>query len=151
MSRGDDPGFVSEFVRYFPGILTLGLTLGVSVTTHLPIPSPGLLVGVALAVPPAALLASVAVFSDRRPSGIRLFAFAGLSWLVFSLARVPLLDPISGRIVGSPFALLDLGLVWLGSYAVACAVVYCVDWPTVDADMDTDADRDSTRTDFADD
>jgi len=149
MSRRDDAGFFSEFVRYLPGILTIVLTLGVSVTTHLPVPSPGLLAGVALAVPAAALLASVAVLSDRRPSGIRLFAFAGLSWLVFSLARVPLLDPISGRIVGSPFALLDLGLIWLGSYAVACAVVYCVDWPTVDTD--TDVERDSPRTDFADD
>ncbi len=147
MSRVDDAGFLSCFARYLPGVLAIVLTLGVSVSNHLPVLRPGLLMSVALAVPPAALLASAAAWSDRGPSAVRLLAVAVLSWVVFSLARIPLLDPAATRIVGSPFALLDFGLVWLGSYAVAGAVVYCIDWPAVD----TDTEQDRTQPDFADD
>lgn len=147
MSRVDDAGFLSCLARYLPGGLAIVLTLGVSVSNHLPVPEPGLLMVVALAVPPAALLASVATWSDRGPSAVRLLAVAVLSWVVFSLARLPLLDPAATRIVGSPFALLDFGLVWLGSYAVAGAVVYFVDWPAVDSD----ADRERSKPEFADD
>ena len=147
MSRVDDAGFLSCLARYLPGVLAIVLTLGVSVSTHLSVPSPGLLMGVALAVPPAALLASVATWSDRSPSAVRLFVVAVLSWVVFSVVRIPLLDPAATRIVGSPFALLDFGLVWLGSYAVAGAVVYCIDWPAVDSDTE----RDHSQPEFADD
>lgn len=147
MSRVDDASFLSCLARYLAGVLAIVLTLGVSVSNHLPILKPGLLMSVALAVPPAALLASVDARSGRGLSAVRLLAVAVLSWAVFSLARVPLLDPAATRIVGSPFALLDFGLVWLGSYAVAGAVVYCIDWPAVD----TDTEQDRAQPEFADD
>jgi hypothetical protein len=147
MSRVDDAGFLSCFVHYLPGVLAIVLTFGVSVSNYLPAPEPGLLMGIALAVPPAALLASVDTWSDRGPSAIRLFAVAVLSWIVFSVAQIPLLDPAATRIVGSPLALLDFGLIWLGSYAVSGAVIYCIDWPAVDADTE----RDRSQPEFADD
>ncbi|MEF8784787.1 MAG: hypothetical protein V5A45_02555 [Haloarculaceae archaeon] len=147
MSRVDDAGFLSALACYLPGLLTIVLTLGVSVSSHLPVARPGLLTSVVLAVPPAALLASVAVWSDWGPSGVRLLVAAVLAWAVFSVARIPLLDPAATRIVGSPLALLDFGLVWLGSYAISGAVVYCIDWPTVESDTE----RDRSQPGFADD
>ena len=141
--------FLAGFVRYFPGVLAVVSTLGVSILTHLTGLSLGFLTAVTLAVPPAALLASGLAWVDREPSGVHLLLVAGLSWGLFSLARIPLVDPAAGRLVGSPLALLDLGLVWAGSYAVAGGLVYGTDWSTLGADADTDSD--GSQPDVADD
>ena len=144
-----DSDLLEGLLCYFPGVLAILLTVGVSLADHLPVVRPGLPTTIALAVPPAALLASVIVWSDREPSGARVLALAVLSWGVFSLARIPLVDPAAARIVGSPLALLDLVLVWAGSYAVAGAVVYCIDWPAVETPTDDESDR--SQHDVADD
>jgi hypothetical protein len=150
-SRADVSAFITGFVQYFPGVLAVVLTVGVSLANHLSTAAIGLPTTIALAVPPAALLASVIVWTDREPSGLQLLVVAGLSWGLFSLARIPLVDPTAGRLVGSPLALLDLALVWLGSYAVAGGLIYGTDWPALDTDAEDDTDGDRSQPDVADD
>ena len=150
-SRSGLSAFGAGFARYFPGVLAVVLTVGVSVANHLPVPVVGPPTAIALAVPPAAVLASVIVWTDRDPSGACLLVVACLSWGVFSLARIPLVDPVAGRLVGSPLALLDLGLVWLGSYTVVGGVVYGTDWPDVETESDSNTDSDRSRPGPADD
>lgn len=147
--RRFDTDVLRGFLLSLSGMLAIGLTVGVSLADHLPVARPGLSLTIALAVPPAALLASIVAWSDRDPPGIRLLALAAFAWAIFSLARIPLVDPAASRIVGSPFALLDVGLVWLGSYAVAGAVVYCTDWPTVESVSENE--RDPSQPEMADD
>ena len=150
VSRTDMSAFVSGFVRYLPGVLAVVLTVGVSLANHLPVAQLGMSTAIALAAPPTALLASVAVWTDREPSGVCLLLVACLSWGLFSLARIPLVNPAASHLVGSPVALLDLGLVWLGSYTAVGGVIYGTDWPTLDTD-ERDTERDRSQPDVADD
>ncbi len=150
MSRTGLSAFVTNFLRYFPGVLAVVLTVGVSLGTHLSVATVAVPTTLALAVPPAALLASAIVWTDRDPSGATLLVVACLSWGLFSLARIPLVNPAAGRLVGSPFALADLALVWLGSYAVVGGIVYGTDWPEPDTDG-RDTERERSQPDPADD
>ena len=149
MSRSDTVEFLTCCGRYLPGVLAIVLTVGVSFANHLFVAGIGLPMAVALAVPPVALIASVIVRTDYDSSGVQLLLVAGLSWGLFSLARIPLVDPAAGRLVGSPLALLDLGLVWLGSYAVVGGIVYRTEWPTFDTESERDRER--SQPDVADD
>lgn len=133
MSR-DDPVLPGP-VRCLPGAFAVVSTLGVSMANHLPVPAPGLPAAVVVAAPLAVCLTGVATWRGQPLSGTRLCAVAVLSWVVFSVARLALVDPAAARLIGSPFALLDIGLVWVGSYAVIGAVVYRIDWPAVDPDI----------------
>jgi hypothetical protein len=151
MSRSERFRFAASIARYLPGLLAILLTMGVSLATHLSVAVPGLLTTGLLAVPPAVVLASAIVWSDRDPSGLSLLVVAGLSWALFSVARLALVDPAAGRLVGSPYALLDLGLVWLGSYAVVGGIVYGTEWPTFDTDAERDTERERSQPDVADD
>lgn len=151
MSRSERFRFVASVARYVPGLLAVVLTVGISLVNHLPVATPGPVMTVVLATLPAVVLASAIVWSDRDPSGLSLLVVAGLSWALFSVARLALVDPAAGRLVGSPYALLDLGLVWLGSYAVVGGIVYGTEWPTFDTDAERDAERERSQPDVADD
>lgn len=136
-----DRTVVESVASYLPGLFAIVLTAGVSLADNTPVPRPGLFQTVVLTFPVVLSVATTFAWSHRRPSPHRLFALAVLSWGVFSLTSGFLLDPAATQVVGSLPALLDLLLVWVGSYAVSGAVVYGVDWPAVDAPAETDVDR----------
>lgn len=148
MTRPDpldgETDILQDVIRYTPGLLLIGLTVGVSLVDHFPVNRPSQTMTIGILAVPAVALALGITRSSRDPSGARIAALAVLSWLVFSLARVPLLDPSSTRIAGSIPVLLDLCLVWAGSYAIAAAVVYRIDWPAVGAPAETTVGRDRT-------
>jgi hypothetical protein len=140
--RLDETDPLQDVVRYAPGLLAIALTVGVSLVDHLPVGRPPLTDMLLVAGVPAALLAVLVSRSDWDPSGSRFLVLTVLAWGVFSLARIPLLDPQSTLVDGSLYVLADLGTVWLGSYATAAAVVYGIDWPTPHVARDGDV---STR------
>jgi len=138
--RLDEPGPLQDVVRFAPGTIAIVLTVFVSVADHLAVSRPSLTTSVILAGIPAVGIALLISRSDWDPSGSRFFALTLLAWGVFSLARIPLLDPGSTRVDGSLFVLADLALVWLGSYLTAAAVVYGIAWPTPHISPDGDVD-----------
>lgn len=134
-------GLARAIAGYLPGLIAVALTLGVSVIDHLPVERPSLWQTVALAAVPAVLVAAVIVRSEYEPSGASVLGLAVVSWLVFSVVRFPLLDPAAGNVDGSVYVLADLGLIWVGSYAVAAAVVYGYDWPSIEPPTEVEVDR----------
>ncbi len=141
LDRVEDPDPLQDVVRYVPGLLTIVLTVGVSVVDHLPGSRPSMVMSIIFAGIPATGIALLISRSDWNPSGSCCLALAVLAWGIFSLVRMPLLDPGSTRVDGSVYVLADLALVWLGSYLTSAAVVYGIDWPTPhiapDGEMDT--------------
>lgn len=133
--------YLRGVARFIPGLLLVALTVGVSMADHLPVPNPGMWQTIAIALPPATLVAAVLTWRSRTHSGPKLLACALLAWGVFSLTNGYLLDPAASRLVGAPLALLDIALVWLGSYAVSGAVVYGIDWPAVDVPEEADIEE----------